>query len=238
MKNGHQYRMAIVILLMFSLACSIEDPVSSGGGSQFGTTIDLLALGDSYTIGQGVSAAESWPAQLKNRLVEQGIIVDKVKIIASTGWSTRSLLNAIRSEDLGTLNTNRLVSLQIGVNNQYQQLPFEEFKDDFDFLLDTAIQLADLPERVFVVSIPDYSVTPFAKDNGFDVEKISQEIEAYNLFMANRCKELDITFINVTETSRELGDSDGALSDGLHPSAYQYGRWVEIILPYVTTILI
>lgn len=193
--------------------------------------IKYLALGDSYTIGQGIETIESWPMQLGVKLSENGFSVEKNEIIAQTGWETTDLLNALADSSLEDYN---LVSLLIGVNNQYSNQPFETYTTEFDILLSQAIDLAG-PTRVFVVSIPDYGVTPFGSSNS---ENIALELDAYNAYAASKCDSLHIAYINITEISRQLGASDGALAnDNLHPSSFQYGKWVEEILPIVLEIL-
>jgi len=193
--------------------------------------IKYLALGDSYTIGQGIALAESWPMQLAGKLVENSFSVDKNDIIAQTGWETTDLLNALADSSLEDYN---LVSLLIGVNNQFSNRPFETYTTELDLLLDQAIGLAG-SDRVFVVSIPDYGVTPFGSNNS---ENIAFELDEYNAYAAAKCQTLNIPFVNITEISRQLGDSNGALaSDNLHPSGTQYGKWVEEMLPIVLNLL-
>lgn len=196
-------------------------------------SISYLALGDSYTIGQGVPASERWPNQLGEWLMEEDkYVVAPIKIIAQTGWTTANLNAAI---DNSNLETYDLVSLLIGVNNQFQGQSLEQFQTGFEASLSRAIALAVSTDRLFVVSIPDYGVTPFGASNS---EAIAEELDAYNAHMAQRCAELDIAFINITEISRMLGDSPGALApDNLHPSGEQYADWVEKMLPVVGTLL-
>lgn len=197
-------------------------------------SIGYLALGDSYTIGQGVEETMRWPNQLSNKLKEKDINLYKTKIIARTGWTTRNLIDAIERNDLDNLASEAVVSLLIGVNNQYQNIDFEIFKTEFNMLLNMAIQFAGSHEDVFVVSIPDYGVTPFGNSNS---EEIGLELDMYNEYMAIKCKDAKIPFIDITEISRNLGDSDNALaSDNLHPSGFQYEKWVEEILPVVIEI--
>lgn len=194
--------------------------------------LSYLALGDSYTIGQSVDQNMRWPIQLAKKLKENNIIVEPVNIIAQTGWTTDDLLSAIGSFDP---DQHDLVSLLIGVNNQYQGLSFEVFQSEFDSLLNISIQLAGNIERVFVVSIPDYGVTPFGANNS---EQIAEELDMYNDYMEQKCIAVDIPFINITNLSRQLGDSPGALAvDNLHPSGSQYTQWVNLILPVVIDLL-
>lgn len=197
-----------------------------------GKTFSYLALGDSYTIGQGVETDDNWPNQLKQQLLSKTITIDPLKIIAKTGWTTNTLLRAIDSEDPGQYD---MVSLMIGVNNQFQNIPFSEFEEEFEVLLNKAIILAGGEEKVFVVSIPDYSVTKYSSSNP---SKIAQEIDTYNRYIEQRCILKKIQFIDVTTISRSLGDADNALAeDGLHPSTSQYTKWVTFMLSDITNLL-
>ena len=195
--------------------------------------INYLALGDSYTIGQGVDEAQRWPNQLSKKLEENGFEVTNTKIIAQTGWRTSHLMDGIAADT--ALTDYNLVSLLIGVNNQFWSQPFEIFSNEFDSLMDISSSLAGGKENVFVVSIPDYGVTPFGSNNS---ESIARDIDEYNGYINQKCIELDIPFINITEISRQLGDSTGALApDNLHPSGTQYAAWVEEIFPIVKGLL-
>lgn len=191
-----------------------------------------LALGDSYTIGQSVPEDGRWPVQLVAELDTLGIEIDSLKVIAQTGWTTANLQNAMDQE---TLEGFDMVSLLIGVNNQYQGWDMEDFEMEFDSLLGQAVTIADGIENVFVVSIPDYGVTPFGSGNS---EQIAEELDAYNNYMSQECLNRDISFVNITEISRDLGDGPNALApDNLHPSAYQYSLWTEEIIEVATEIL-
>ncbi|WP_299900561.1 SGNH/GDSL hydrolase family protein [uncultured Aquimarina sp.] len=194
----------------------------------------FLALGDSYTIGQGVTESESWPFQLQNVLTSETQQIEEVKVIAQTGWTTSNLLSAIETQDPGNYD---IVSLLIGVNNQFQRIDFTVFESEFNLLLNKAISLANgNKKKVFVVSIPDYGVTPFGSNNS---DVIAEEIDIYNTYIQQQCEAQEIPFIDVTSISRNLGDSEGALAtDNLHPSANQYRLWVEEILPVVQGILV
>lgn len=193
--------------------------------------IQYLALGDSYTIGQGVDTLDRWPNQLSSKLEQDGYTIEKNDIIAQTGWKTSDLLNAIEDSSLENYN---LMSLLIGVNNQFSGIPFEIYANEFDELINQMIDAVG-SNRIFVVSIPDYGVTPFGSNNS---ETIAQELDDYNEYARSRCQSLNISYINITEISRALGASDGALaSDNLHPSGIQYAQWVEEIAPAVTEII-
>jgi acyl-CoA thioesterase-1 len=216
----------VTALLVLTLnACKSQDEI------QVNKPINYLALGDSYTIGQGVEELQRWPNQLSVKLVENSYEVVKTDIIAQTGWRTSDLINAIPD----TLVGYNLVSLLIGVNNQFRGQPFEIFSTEFDLLLDKSISLAGGKEGVFVLSIPDYGVTPFGSSKS---EQIAQDIDRYNDYIKEKCVEQDIPFVDVTPISRLLGDSPGALaSDNLHPSGFQYKKWMEAAFPKVIEIL-
>lgn len=188
-----------------------------------------LALGDSYTIGEGVEAGKRWPVQLSESLMQKGIPSYPPLIIAETGWTTDELMDAIQEAHVSP--PFDLVSLLIGVNNQYRGRDKEEFRVQFNELLDVAAAFADgNRERVFVLSIPDWSVTPFAE--GRDRAKIAAEIEAFNLVIEEETAKNDILFIDITEISK-LAEGDGTLltGDSLHPSGKMYGLWVDKVLP-------
>jgi lysophospholipase L1-like esterase len=224
----------ILILIFSGCKDSVEevevDAVEISDPKKEEAPIRYLALGDSYTIGQGVSESDRWPVQLSQGIEQESSLVVEVDIIAQSGWTTSDLLSAIASYPIDSGDYN-LVSLLIGVNNQYLNRPFSLYEAEFDSLLQTAMEIAGDSGNIFVVSIPDYGVTPFGSD---ERESIAREIDQYNRYAKSRCNEAEITFIDVTSISRELGDSSGALvSDGLHPSGYQYSLWTDRILPKV-----
>lgn len=188
-----------------------------------------LALGDSYTIGQSVCETCRFPVQLKDSIGKYLNTNDtfQVKIIATTGWTTTNLKSAIASEN--PTNDYDLVTLLIGVNNQYQHQPFSLYEQEFPELVNTAIQKAKGDKNnVIVVSIPDYAFTPFGNGNG----TISTEIDSYNAFAENYCNANAITFINITDITRMgLAQPELVANDGLHPSSTAYAKFVERILP-------
>ncbi len=235
-------RLIIISLFALSLlACSSDEDITTNNPTGDviteeppQETISFLALGDSYTIGQGVEESERWPNQLTVELESIGFTVEKTEIIAQTGWRTSNLIDAVEANDPKDFN---LVSLLIGVNNQFNGQDFEIFVDEFDILIQKATQIAGQSNRVFVVSIPDYGVTPFGNSWG-NSQQIASEIDMYNNHISQKCSELGIPFINITDISRSLGASEGALaSDDLHPSGFQYGLWVDEILPIVLEML-
>lgn len=194
---------------------------------------NYLALGDSYTIGESVSEAERFPNQTVQLLRAQNIKINDPKIIATTGWTTKNLIDAINAASLQ--NNYDVVSLLIGVNNQYQGRSLDEYKSEFTILLNKSIQFAgNKPTHVFVLSIPDYSVTPFA--SGSDRAKIAAEIDQFNAANKTISLQLGVNYIDITAISREL---DPALiaSDGLHPSGKQYKRWADLQAPLMLQVL-
>lgn len=194
-----------------------------------------LALGDSYTIGESVKESERWPNQLADSLNKQGANILKPKIIAKTGWTTDELMNAINDSILP--NDYDLVSLLIGVNNQYRGYPLSNYKTELNGLLDKAIEFAgDDPSKVFVVSIPDWGVTPFAKSR--NSIQIAEEIDMFNSVCREACETKNIIFIDITDISRKVNLDSGLIAeDGLHPSAKMYAKWVEKIIPRILTMI-
>lgn len=191
----------------------------------------FLALGDSYTIGTGIQLELNWPYQLKDKLIQDNVASLEVNIIAQNGWTTSRLLEAIKMNDP---DSHDLVSLMIGVNNQFQRLPFNTFKKEFNELLQIAIRLSGEKRNIFVVSIPDYSVTRYGSG---DPDTISKDIDRYNEYIEEQCDKLNLQFVDVTQISRELGGSRSVIADdGLHPNASQYSRWLEEIAPVVKTL--
>jgi lysophospholipase L1-like esterase len=190
--------------------------------------IKFLALGDSYTIGEAVAESDRWPVQLINQLRKKGFKADDPKIIATTGWRTDDLKKAILEENLS--KDYSLVSLLIGVNNQYQGKSAESYAPEFQELLRMAIQFAGGDKsRVFVVSIPDYGFTPFGKEKK---ESISMAIDEFNTVNKKITQSLGVKYFNITDISRKgFEDSELVASDGLHPSGKMYTLWVERILP-------
>lgn len=189
-----------------------------------------LALGDSYTIGEGVQDTERWPVQLVGSLREQAWMVDRPKIVAQTGWTTGELSEAIIRA--GLIPSFHLVSLSIGVNNQYRGLSLDSYQVEFRQLLHVAIQLAgNEPGRVLVLSIPDWGVTPFAA--GKDRLAIAAEIDAFNELNRIETAIQGAHYINITPLSRRAaGDASMIAHDNLHPSAKMYAGWVRLILPF------
>jgi lysophospholipase L1-like esterase len=207
-------------------------PVSLKAQVQTQEKVKFLALGDSYTIGQSVEISARWPIQLIDSLQAKGIACDEPKIIAMTGWRTDNLKAAIVNANISNDSYN-LVSLLIGVNNQYQGRTVESYTPEFSNLLDIAIELAGGEKsRVFVVSIPDYGFTPYGRNNQ---PAITAGINAFNGANKSIADEKGVTYINITDISRQgLAQPDLVASDGLHPSGKMYTEWVKIILDSIT----
>jgi lysophospholipase L1-like esterase len=188
-----------------------------------------LALGDSYTIGEGVPSEGGWPAQLVERLRADGIAMASPRIIARTGWTTDELAAAMdTSEPLGEWD---FVSLLIGVNNQYRGRDVESYRVELDALLRRAIALAGhRPQRVLVLAIPDWGVTPFAA--GREPERIATELDAYNAAKREICAAHGVAFVDIAPVSRAHGAYPAMLAeDGLHPSAELYALWAAQAFP-------
>lgn len=227
-------QLSILLLLLSGCNNDVKNAETTNLPSEI-ESISYLALGDSYTVGTGINPERSWPYQLRDSLQSHDIALQETEIIAVNGWTTTDLKNGISEAQPDS--TYDLVSMLIGVNNQYQGMDIDIYRSEFRELLEQAIAFADSDtEHVFVVSIPNYGVTPFAESRNPD--QIQQDIEMYNGIAREITSEYDIPFVNVTSIS-ELAAQDSSLlaSDNLHPSAKMYVMWVEEILPTVTKIL-
>lgn len=193
--------------------------------------ITYLALGDSYTIGQSVAEAESFPVQLVTLLKNHSLNIGDPDIVAVTGWTTGNLLNALNNNPPKT--NYSFVTLLIGVNNQYQGRSLEEYKTQFSQLLNLSIAYAgNKKDHVFVLSIPDYSVTPFG--NNIDKEKTALEIDQFNEANQMISKNAGVNYLDITPISRDAkNDTSLVALDGLHPSAIQYLKWDQLLAPLI-----
>ncbi|HEX6036917.1 SGNH/GDSL hydrolase family protein [Longimicrobium sp.] len=189
----------------------------------------FLALGDSYTIGEGVDEADRWPVRLAGLLRERGIAIDEPEIIARTGWTTDELSAAI--DEANPRGPYALVTLLIGVNNQYRGRDAEEYRAQFTDLLRRAVGFAGGDaRRVIVLSIPDWGVTPFAE--GRDRARIAAEIDVYNAINRDEAARAGARYVDVTAQTRSAGaDPAFVVGDGLHPSALSYAEWARLALP-------
>ncbi|MBK8611624.1 MAG: SGNH/GDSL hydrolase family protein [Chitinophagaceae bacterium] len=184
-----------------------------------------LALGDSYSIGEQVAFAENFPNQTVQLLRRSGFAYYAAEIIAKTGWTTDELIDAIENTVL--LENYDMVSLLIGVNNQYRGRTVVEFENELEKLIQKAIQLAgNKPDHVFVLSIPDWGVTPFA--DGKDRILVATDIDAYNAVCNSSAKKFETNFMEITVSQRADGNKNEFLAlDGLHPSALEYAKWAS-----------
>lgn len=191
------------------------------------TTYSYLALGDSYTIGESVLPTDNFPNQTITLLKSSGYEFESAEIVAKTGWTTDELQNKINSYTFHP--PYDIVTLLIGVNNQYRGRPVDEYKPQFESLLKQTIQFAgDKADHVIVLSIPDWGVTPFA--NGRDRDQIAKEIDTYNSANKSIAEQYKVHYIDITPWTREAATDPSLLAgDGLHPSAKEYKRWAEKI---------
>lgn len=200
-------------------------------------TINYLALGDSYTIGQSVCETCRFPEQLKSALKNINLQNNfSLEIIARTGWTTTDLISAIEFNN--PKNNYDLVTLLIGVNNQYQGKNFSIYEKEFPLLVTKAISLAKGDKnKLIVVSIPDYAYTPFGESYG-NATSISTEIDRYNAFAKSYCEANEILFINITDITRQgLNNATLVANDGLHPSKEAYALFVQRLLTKAVAIL-
>jgi lysophospholipase L1-like esterase len=199
--------------------------------------LTYLALGDSYTIGESVPESGRWPVQLARALRAEGIALADPRIIAATGWTTDELEWGIDSVE--ALATYDFVSLLIGVNNQYRNRSAVAYGGEFHTLLLRAIRHArGRADRVMVLSIPDWGVTPFARNDKRDAATIGSEIDAFNAAARNVCTKEGVAFVDITPISRERGgEVDMLAADGLHPSAAMYTLWTQAALPVARALL-
>jgi len=197
-------------------------------------TMHYLALGDSYTIGERVPIKDRWPNQLAKLLEAEGIQID-VTIIARTGWTVDALWKGIQANP--PERTYDLVSLLIGVNDQYRGYPVDGYREDFRFMLGKAIEYAGgNPDRVLILSIPDWGFTPFAAKE--DTEPISRQIDEFNAVNLEETKSAGAHYMDVTIISRmAMDDFELIAGDRLHPSGKMYAMWAEKVFPVVREVL-
>ena len=196
--------------------------------------IRYLALGDSYTIGESVESGERWPNQLASLMEASPEFAGgrvEVSIIARTGWTTQELWDGIQSQTLEP--PYDLVSLLIGVNNQYRGYDIHEYREQFVFLLNKAIEYAGGdPKQVIVLSIPDWGVTPFAQ--GRDTGQVAEEINAFNVINKQETEKAGAHYVDITPISRQAVNHASLVApDGLHPSGKMYAQWAQLVLPVV-----
>lgn len=197
-------------------------------------SLKYLALGDSYTIGEALVVKDSWPMQWAHALRADGLNIADPVIIAKTGWTTDELNDALNQSDAN--NTicppYNVVSVSIGVNNQYRGRSTENYREEFSALLSRAIRYAgNKTSNVFVLSIPDWGITEFGKNSGRDVAQIARELDAYNQINAHVSKIAGVHWIDISTITREIGNQAIFYAeDGLHPSKALYALWVKELL--------
>jgi lysophospholipase L1-like esterase len=197
--------------------------------------IRALALGDSYTVGQGIQPTRGWPVQLADRVQGAGFVVEEWTVVAHSGWTTADLLAGMEREALR--GPYDLVGLLIGANNQFRGQDVTTYRQEFGQLLARAIALAgDEPRRVIVLSIPDWGVTPFAERWG--EENVAAEIDRFNAANREETARAGAQYVDVTAASRQAAaDRTLIAGDGLHPSAKMYAEWVRLVEPAAHTAL-
>lgn len=222
-------------IFILMAACSAKNATTVEPDNLITGKYRYLSLGDSYTIGESVAPEERWSMILSDMLRKNGVDLSDPEIIAQTGWTTAELTDGIKSRNpQGPYN---LVSLLIGVNNQYRGQSLERYRTELQGLLKQAIGFAGgNNERVFMLSTPDWGVTPFAK--GSDQAKIASEIDAFNQVAQEECTKLGIAFVDIKPLSRTAkNDISQIANDGLHFSEKMYRQWAEKALPTVQKLL-
>lgn len=223
--------------LVVHISCqqSLNSQTSIMQRSPSSTDISFLSLGDSYTIGESVAENERWSVQLAEMLRQKGVPVTNPTIIAKTGWTTEELADAITKS--GNTKTYDLVSLLIGVNNQYRGQSTERYRKELQELLKTSIHFAkENPKHVFVLSIPDWGVTPAGESR--DRQQVAKEIDSFNTVCQEECKKAGIAYFDITPLSRTAAtDKNLIASDQLHFSGKLYQQWANHVLEGVTKLL-
>lgn len=232
-----------IICLCLLLSCTTTKKTNNTENSN--KKINYLALGDSYTIGESVKIRERYPVQLAEKIEflsknetnkkdeKNRIYFEEPQIIAKTGWTCEELLTAIRLEEQKNELKQKydIVSLLIGVNDQYRNYDSTKYEQRFEKLLQKAISLAGKDaSKVFVISIPDWGVTDYAKNKKMDAQKVATEIDYYNKINKQITLKYKVRYFDITSISRKaVSDKSLIAKDGLHPSANMYKAWVELM---------
>jgi lysophospholipase L1-like esterase len=220
-------KLLIISLSVLLLYCNKKDAYTPAITTPSNNTRKYLALGDSYTIGQSVAETDRFPAQTKKWLTDNGIALYDPQIIATTGWTTTALQNAIQAQN--PVGPYDFVSLLIGVNDQYQWHDTTGYRERFRQLLVKSMQLADgRHNRVFVLSIPDYSVTPFGRS--MDTSLIRRQIDQFNAINKEVTLQNNCQYLDITPSTREAANDPSLIAgDGLHPSGKEYKKWADML---------
>ena len=190
------------------------------------STYSFIALGDSYTIGEGVNEDERWPNQFVDVAYENGVDFDQPMIIAETGWKTYDLLNAINQTNF--TKKYDYISLLIGVNNQFNSRPIDEFEEDLNKLMDEMKRIKKNDGSIIIISIPDWGYTPFGESS--DMSDISEQINLFNSSLRKFATTNGLKYVDVTEISRRgINEPDLITNDNLHPSGIMYLEWAKKI---------
>lgn len=235
----------VLTTLLFSCVTQKTGATDNGKDNQNNQKINYLALGDSYTIGESVKIRERFPVQLAEKIEflskndannedkTDRIFFEEPQIIAKTGWTCEELLTAIRLEEQKNELKKRydIVSLLIGVNDQYDKEDSLKYEERFEKLLQKAISLAGKEaSKVFVISIPDYGMTDYAKGKKMNPKKVTDEIDYYNTINKRVSSKYNVKYFDITPISRKaVSNKDLIAKDGLHPSAEMYKEWVELM---------
>lgn len=232
--NLSVYAYCFFVLLFLLMGCRQETDQTVRNNPPAITLKSFLALGDSYTIGQGVAAFERFPAQTAAWLQQKGITISALTYIATTGWTTTNLQTAINTQNPAQ---HDVVTLLIGVNDQYQTGDTTGYRQRFTSLLLKSVELArGKKENVVVLSIPDYSVTPFAANN--DTARIRRQQDLFNAINKMVTLEQKIAYLDITPSTREARTNPALLAtDGLHPSGLEYRKWAERLGPLLEAAL-
>lgn len=231
MKMPDLFKAALLLLATGLLATCVPDPNAMTSETDF----TYLALGDSYTIGESVAENERFPIQLAERLRAEGVAIGDPEIIARTGWTTGELIAAV---ERGTYRESYdLVTLLVGVNDQFRGYPLDGYRREFAQMLDTAIQFAGGDaSRVLVLSIPDWGVTPFGAD--YDAARVANEIDAFNAVNRELAEAAGVAYFDITAISRQAASDPSLVAgDGLHPSGEMYSLWVDQLFDYALSVV-
>lgn len=225
-------KLYLFLFPFFLYSCGITN---SNTNKEEQVSISYLALGDSYTIGESVAEQQRWPILMSQTIRKAGHSILKPSIIAKTGWRTDNLLHAMKMQ-LNTSEKYDLVSILIGVNNQFQGASIETYEKDLRKLFDQAISYCKSGKNgVFVLSIPDYGATPYGTSRA---EAIGKAIDQWNAIYKKVTLEYDLPWYDITPISRKAKTDQSLIAkDGLHPSGKMYQQWVNFISPKVLDVL-